>query len=218
MAEARRNRRGRGEGLIHKRPDGRWEARIDLGWQDGKRRRKSIYGQTREEVKDALIKAQREHQQGLLTAGPTPTLGQFIRSWLAVAKPSLRPATYVSYEGTTRLHILPDLGRVRLDQLTPMHVHRLLQTKAASELSPRTVQYILFVLRIALGRALRWGLVPRNVAKLVDAPRVPRYRGRFLLPEEAERFINVAESDRLGAVYTVALSPDPPMEIRALGS
>jgi integrase len=66
--------------------------------------------------------------------------------------------------------------------------------------------HILFVLRIALGRAVRWGLVRRNVAKLVDAPRVPRYRGRFLLPEEAERFVKVAGEDRLGAVYSVALS------------
>jgi integrase len=206
MAQLKRNRRGRGEGLIHKRPDGRWEARIDLGWQGGKRQRKSIYGRTREEVKDSLIKAQRDQQQGLLLAGPTPTVGQFIRSWLEVVKPTLRPATYVSYEGTTRLHILPDLERVRLDKLTPVHLHRLLQTKAETGLSPRSVQYILLVLRIALGRAVRWGLVPRNVAKLLDAPRVPRYRGRFLMPEEAERFIEVAREDRLGAIYTVALS------------
>ena len=33
-------RRGRGEGSIVQRADGRWMARVDLGWQDGKRRRK----------------------------------------------------------------------------------------------------------------------------------------------------------------------------------
>src|SRR5262249_53470553 len=96
---------------------------------------------------------------------------------------------------------------VRLDRLTPMHVHRLLQRKAETDLSPRTVQYMLFVLRMALGRAVRWGLVPRNVAKLVDAPRVPRDHGRCLLPEEADRFLQVVSEDRrLGAVYAVALS------------
>jgi hypothetical protein len=35
-------RRGHGEGSISKRDDGRWEARVDLGWRDGKRRRKTL--------------------------------------------------------------------------------------------------------------------------------------------------------------------------------
>ena len=35
-------RRGRGEGSITRRADGRWMARVDLGWQDGKRRRKTL--------------------------------------------------------------------------------------------------------------------------------------------------------------------------------
>ena len=35
-------RRGRGEGGITKRSDGRWMAQADLGWRDGRRRRKTI--------------------------------------------------------------------------------------------------------------------------------------------------------------------------------
>ncbi len=37
-----RSRRGHGEGAISKRRDGRWEARVDLGWMDGKRVRKTL--------------------------------------------------------------------------------------------------------------------------------------------------------------------------------
>jgi len=36
-------RRGHGEGTITKRKDGRWEAKLDLGWVDGKRKRKAFY-------------------------------------------------------------------------------------------------------------------------------------------------------------------------------
>ena len=39
-------RRGRGEGSIVQRADSRWMARVDLGWQDGKRRSKAIYGRS----------------------------------------------------------------------------------------------------------------------------------------------------------------------------
>ena len=41
-------RRSRGEGSIMKRSDGRWMAQVDLGWQDGKRRRKTLSGRTNE--------------------------------------------------------------------------------------------------------------------------------------------------------------------------
>ncbi len=38
------SRRGNGEGSICQRSDGRWMARVDLGYVDGKRKRKQIYG------------------------------------------------------------------------------------------------------------------------------------------------------------------------------
>lgn len=52
-------RRGRGEGSITHRPDGRWMARVDLGVQDGKRRYKALYGKTRKDVAGKLTNAAR---------------------------------------------------------------------------------------------------------------------------------------------------------------
>jgi len=46
--------------------------------------------------------------------------------------------------------------------------------KMAAGLSPRTVQYVRAVLRRALGQAVKWSLVSRNVATLVDPPRSVR--------------------------------------------
>ena len=41
------NRRGRGEGSVRARADGRWEVRIDLGrGPEGQRRRKSAFATT----------------------------------------------------------------------------------------------------------------------------------------------------------------------------
>jgi integrase len=45
-------RRGHGEGSICRRKDGRWTARIDLDYVNGKR--KQIYGKTRKEVAEKL--------------------------------------------------------------------------------------------------------------------------------------------------------------------
>ena len=66
-------------------------ARVDLGWQVGKRRRKSIYGATRREVADALNRAIRAEQDGNLVADERQTVGQYLVRWLAdVARSRVR--------------------------------------------------------------------------------------------------------------------------------
>ena len=41
-----------GEGSVYQRADGRWSAQLDMGWRNGKRQRKLIYGPTRREVQN----------------------------------------------------------------------------------------------------------------------------------------------------------------------
>ncbi len=54
-------------------------------------------------------------------------------------------------------------------------VQALLAERASSGLSPRTVRSILRVLGRALTVAVRQGVIGRNVATLIDGPRVTRY-------------------------------------------
>jgi integrase len=205
-AQARKKRRGRGEGGVRRRPDGRWEATVDLGVGGARRRRKFIYGRTKAEVTKALADARRQLEEGVLPPGRIPTVGQFLEAWLASARDNVRRKTYVSYEGTVRLHIVPWIGRVRIDKLTPVDVQSLLSGPAAGGRSPRTVQYRLQVLRIALNRAVKWGLVSRNVAALVDGPRVESRPSVFLSRDDAARFLAAASDHPMNALYTVALS------------
>ena len=47
-------RRGKGEGSIYRDTDGRWRGYLDLGYDQGRRRRKYVIGRTRREVADKL--------------------------------------------------------------------------------------------------------------------------------------------------------------------
>ena len=57
-----------------------------------------------------------------------------------------------------------------------------------------------------MGQANRWGLVARNVAKLVDPPRQVRHEIQPLSVDEARVLLDAAQTDRLGALYSVALA------------
>jgi len=62
------------------------------------------------------------------------------------------------------------------------------------------------VLINALNQAVQWKLVPQNVAALTAPPKVEAYEARVLAVPEARRFLEVARSDRLEALWRVGLS------------
>lgn len=165
-----------------------------------------MYGATRGEVQDKLREALHDRDRGLPAPGRTPTVEGFLTQWLASVGPSLRPKTYVSYEGTVRLHIVPRLGKVQLRRLTPAMIQGVLAAKLDSGQSPQSVKYVLKVLRIALGQAQRWDLVGRNVAVLLDGPRVPHRTLQVLSPEECRRFLESIDGTRQEAPFTLALA------------
>ena len=83
-------RRGRGEGSISKRKDGRWEARIDLGWETGKRLRKAFYGKTGAEVAAKLTEALAARRRGVPMADEREQLGPWLDRWLVeIAEPPI---------------------------------------------------------------------------------------------------------------------------------
>ena len=79
---ARSKRRGAGEGLIRLRKDGRWEARLTLGWEGGKRRMKSYFAATQAEVQEKLLAARSDLSRGLLISAKAQTVGAFLDDWL----------------------------------------------------------------------------------------------------------------------------------------
>ncbi len=199
-------RRGRNEGSIRKRADGRWEARAVLTNPDGRRIRRSFLGRDRTIVRDRLRDALAKEANGIATPNERLTVGTFLETWLVdVVRPTCRPSTRSSYTGIVRRHLVPRFGAQSLARLSPQQVQHFLNTQTAAGYSPRTVAYVRAVLRQALGQAERWGLVTRNAAKLAEPPRVPRHEIRPLSTEEARTFLRAIDSDRLEALYLVAL-------------
>jgi integrase len=200
------SRRGHGEGSIHKRSDGRWAAVLDLGYQDGKRKRKYFYGETRREVAERLIAAQRDHQQGLPALGERQTLGQYLTGWLAATKPTIEPTTWERYESDVRLHLSPGLGRIRMAKLTPQQVAQFFTGKLERGAKPRSVRNMRAVLRRALNEAQAHGLVSRNVAALVRPPKAARGEMHVYDPEQTRRLLAAAQGTRLEAWVVLAVS------------
>jgi integrase len=203
----RRRRRANGTGAVYLRRDGRWAGDVDLGWDGNRRVRKVVYGDSRKEVEDRLRAVLNGLDEGRQPPPRAPHLENFLQQWLTAIRPSIRPSTYASYEGMVRLHIAPAIGRIPLDKLAVDHIASLIRQKEADErLSSRSVRYVLLVLRNALNKAVRWGIVTRNVATLVDGPRVAHKDVRVLSPEETTRLLSAAHNDQYECLVVLAVS------------
>lgn len=200
-------RRGHNEGSIYQRADGRWVGAVHLGWDETGRKRKVVYGKTRAEVAQKVAKLVNDHQKGLPIQTADKTLGTFLDEWLEDSvKPSVRPRTYDSYKMIVNRHLKPAIGNVKLTRLTQQQIMALMRTKRSEGLSERSIGYIRAVLRMALNQAMRLDLVHRNVAALVKPPTAQQYEARALDTNEALRFLQVVQGNRLEALYGVAIA------------
>lgn len=141
--------------------------------------------------------------------------------WLEeIAPDRLRPATLAAYQYCVVNYIVPVLGRKRLSRLTTGDVRSLIsyarQMKARGRkgqplderrpVSLRTVQFVHAVLRAMLAQAVRDELISRNVAVLVQPPRPARDEVRPWDVDSVAIFLEAARSDRLFALYAVAVA------------
>jgi integrase len=97
------------------------------------------------------------------------------------------------------------IGYKKLEKLHVLDLQKVYGEMLARGLSPLTVRHAHSVLRCALKQAVRWNLLPRNPAELVELPRVPRKERRVLSAEEAQRFIAASEEIRHGLIFEFAL-------------
>jgi integrase len=202
------HRRGRGEGGISQRTDGRWVGRLDVVGIGGKRKRKHLYGKTRRAVATQLGAALQKVAIGSpLATDERQTVLHYLQWWLAqIAKPRVRQRTWITYEAAIARHIGPHLGSRRLTQLTPQHVQAWMGALETNGVPASQRRYARVVLRAALNTAVRWRLISQNAAALVDPPRVTRREITPLDVEQSKQLIKTANGHALESFVTVGLS------------
>jgi hypothetical protein len=109
------------------------------------------------------------------------TMAQHLERWLEHVRSQISPRTYERYCEIVRKNIIPALGAIYLTKLRPAQISEAYAKALASGrrdgkggLAPTTVVYLHRLIRKALGQAVRWELLSRNVADAVDPPKIER--------------------------------------------
>ncbi|MFE4019726.1 tyrosine-type recombinase/integrase [Streptomyces sp. NPDC059101] len=205
MSEPRK-RNPNGAGTITQRKDGRYQAAVYVLQPDGTRARKYAYGKTWTECDTKRRELLAKVDEGIPVPTRSAKLAEWLPYWLDnVIKPNRKRSTYSKYAMHMRLYLVPLLGTKRLETLGPRHV-RVFLADVARKSSPATAKEAHRVLRTALTAATREELVTRNVASLVEAPKVVSRETTPWTLDETLTFLEEARRDPLYAAFALAIA------------
>jgi integrase len=115
-----------------------------------------------------------------------------VECWLESTRDTIGLRTYQRSEDTTRLHIVPTVGKVKLDKLTAMQLDELYRKKLEAGLSPRSVQILYATAYKALKQAVRWRLVRSNVAEHATPPKSVERDMQPLTKDQTKKLLRTA--------------------------
>jgi integrase len=208
MAEGstrKHRRRPRGEGSIYETAGGRWRGAVVItDPATGLRERRVVSGTSYEQARDRLADLKRDVSSGVGAKGGSRTVAAYVGGWLPALELRVRPATIRGHEQHLKDYILPALGALKLREITPIHVERMMATMLAKGRSPSTARAVRTTLGLVLHDAQRDGLLARNVASLARAPRVERHEMHVLSADETRKLIEGTAEDEFGPLYALA--------------
>ncbi len=162
------------------------------------------------EAKAALTDALVASKHGEFVEASRITVAQYLSEWTAGLDAKVKPSTALSYRGHVEKYIVPQLGYLRLQALTPRHVdsfyRQLAEAKGRGDrqLSATTRRHIHVTLHGALHEAKRKRLIGYNPADDANLPKAEREKigaDSVWTAGQLRAFLESVESDRLGVLW-----------------
>jgi integrase len=180
-----------GRGQILKRKSGNYAIRYfdPLG-----HRRYETVGRSRRDAEALLAHRLHEHHSQPWRQTSRESLAEYASRWLERRNPDrspdhrdgrhtrtrLSPSTHREYRRSLELHVLPQLGKRPIAEITPADVDQLIADMERSGRAAGTIRNTITPLRKLLGDAHRQGLIPNNPAARPDLPPIQEFIGQEL--------------------------------------
>lgn len=206
MTENTSRKAGNGEDSIYwDKTRGRFIGAVSLGYTPaGKRKRAKVSGKTKTEVRSKL-RAKRKELEAGAKGSATYTVRSAVDDWLAHGLKGRDLNSVATYRSLAANHIVPDLGKARLRDLSADALDCWLEEKSAI-LATTSLQMVLSVLRRSITHAQRRDKVLRNVAELVEAPEGrPGRLSKSLTLEQAKAVLSAQRGTWIHAYVATSL-------------
>lgn len=168
-----------------------WRARVDVGRDlNGKRVRETETFRLKRDAEEWVARVETRAQRNPMAASYSRlTLNAYVTEhWLPFYRTQAAPSSYMKRESAFRLHVLPRLGTMRLQDITPRHIQDLYR-ELEQRLTPASVDGVASALRAAFNGAVSWEMTTRNPCDGARPPRIVRRDPAIWTPEQFQVFL-----------------------------
>lgn len=141
--------------------------------------------------------------RGLSAEESRTPLSVYAGEWLAAIEDTVKPSTFAFYR--SMIGYIGELEHMPVETLSPMDVRGLIASMRRSGKSSRTIRGAVDVLRMVLRMAMNDQVIDRNVAELVDLPKLTQKEPVHFTADQARQFLESIKGDPLYSLFAVAL-------------
>lgn len=166
---------------------------VDWREPDGKKRSKRVHGEA--QAKAFKRKVENEIEKGQYVPRAI-TVEVYVAKWLESVKKTKKYRTFVDYKLISQKHIIPTLGKLKLDEVKPLHIRHYLEELlgggrldgAEGGLHPTTIKKHRRTLHLIFETAVEDDMIAANPVKRVKMSRIiPKSRERKFVPVTLDR-------------------------------
>jgi integrase len=174
-----------------------WRIRVFAGRENGRVRwvSRTVHGTKRAAQKE-LAKLIADVEHGQVSTSHPISLGELVERWLADISPHRSAYTLKEYRRIFDANISPALGSTKLDKLVkePDRIDAFYRELTRRGLASASVRRHHALLHAALGRAVKWGVIPSNPADRASPPSLGRPVINAPSVADVQRLIGAAET------------------------
>lgn len=172
----------------------------------GKRRQKSKGGfKGEKEAWSACRKMIQQIEEGYNAENENMPYEEFLYIWLEeYAKPKLKPTVYDNNKIVIEKRIIPELGKVKMKDLTPLRIQRFYNS-LLNEYSSDYVRSIHSIVSKTLRQAFKWDMLQTNIMDKVDPPRLVKKEMQIWTMEQCQHFLQAIKDHQMYIVFSIAI-------------
>jgi len=197
------------KGHLQRRGERSWRLKYDVGSDavgDRQTRYVTLRG-TKAEAQKAAAKILATVATGTHVDPSSETVCDFVERWLRDwGTANLSALTLEGYSQMLRKHLCARVGSVPIQRLRASDLQAAYAAMARDGLADRTRLHLHRIVHVMFKHAVQWGILPRNIADMLDAPRVRAHEIEVLKPGQVQAVLEALRGQPLRLIAAVALA------------
>lgn len=195
------------KGYIRKRGD-KYSFTVDIGKdpRTGKRKQKTVSGfRTKKEAQAALAELVTDVEKGNYVEPVKRKFEDFALHYIeTIYVNRVKRSSYETAHNVIKTHIIPFFRNVDINDIDQFLVHEFYSLKMKEGYSSNYIQRMHEMIRLLLRVAFKWELMQKDIASLIQAPRIQKKTMNVWTIGQVNEFLKFTKHSRYHPVYFLA--------------